>query len=470
VRANAEDVDGIDVRWPTNVAVARILIRKLLANVERDRNATFPLLGMLQRARTAAHVGDAPPTPPPAQPTPASPAPAAPPLGPPQAPAAAGPKLAIDIGEIILEDGLVRFADHSITPPQTEELSRLAASVKGLSNAEGKRARLDAQGVVGASGAIEWHGEIAPLAEKLYVDMDVELRNFAIPRTNPRLQNLLAWIARDGQLSTKLKIKLDGDKLDANSDIVVGRLDMVPGGEGDEVKQRIGLPLGMIIGLMKDARGEIRLSVPVSGSLNAPEFSLKEAIWGAVKSIIANVVLAPFRAIGRLFSKDDKIESVSIDPVRFGSGTAALAPGAEEHLKKVAEVLQKAPAIRIGLAPVVTEGDLLALKTQEVTARLQRIQREQGLPNLEAAGGRLYAERFPGKQPPKTLEEIVAALRDAEPAPQEAGRALAGRRLEATREALVKTGQIDAGRLQTADPPAGPAATGEGRVEFSILP
>jgi hypothetical protein len=342
--------------------------------------------------------------------------------------------------------------------------------VKGLSNAEGKRARLDAQGVVGATGAIEWHGEIAPLAEKLYVDLDVELRNFAIPRTNPRLQSLLAWIAREGQLTTKLKIKLDGDKLDANSDIVVGRLDMVPGGEGDEAKRRIGLPLGVLIGLMKDARGEIRLNVPVSGSLNSPEFNLSDAIWSAVKNIIANIVLAPFRAIGRLFTKDDKIESVSIDPVQFQSGTAALAAGAEEHLKKVAEVLQKAPAIRIGLAPVVTEGDLLALKTQEVAARLQRIQREQRLPTLEAAGARLYAERFPGKSAPKTLEEIVAALRDVEPTPAEAGRALAGRRLETAREALVKAGQIDAARLQNADPPAAAAATGEGRVEFSIMP
>jgi hypothetical protein len=470
VRAEAVDVDGIDVQWPTNVTVARILIRKFLANVERDRNAAFPLLGMLQRARAAGHVGDAPPTPPQAQPAPAPPAPAGPAPAPPQAPAAAGPRLGIDIGEIVLEDGLVRFADNSISPPQREELSRLAASVKGLSNAEGKRARLDAQGVVGATGAIEWHGEIAPLAEKLYVDMDVELRNFAIPRTNPRLQNLLAWTAQDGQLTTKLKIKLDGDKLDANSDIVVGRLSMVPGGEGDEAKRRIGLPLGMIIGLMKDARGEIRLSVPVSGSLRSPEFNLTDAIWSAVRNIIKNIVLAPFRAIGRLFTRDDKIESLSIDPVQFGSGTAALAPGAEEHLKKVAEVLQKAPAIKIGLAPVVTEGDLLALKTQEVTARLQRIQREQRLATLEAAGARLFAERFPGKPPPKTLEEVVTALRDAEPNPAEAGRALAGRRLEVTREALVKGGQIEASRLQAGTAPAAPPAAGEGRVEFAILP
>jgi len=464
--AESIEASGVDVAWPTRVAVDRVVIRKPSATLERDPQNRFPILLLLaggsKRTAAAPTAGASAGGAPAGSQAPAPPAP--PSAGRP------GPALAIEVGEIVIEDGSARLVDRTLSPPYSEELSRLSVNLKGLSNAPGKLAQLVAQAVVGATGALDVRGQVAPLGEKPFVDLDMDLRNFAIPRANAEANRLLSWIARDGQLSTKLKIKLDGDKLDANTDVVVGRLEMEPGGGEDEAKRRIGLPLGMIIGLMKDARGEIRLNVPVSGTLSSPEFSLKEAIWSAVKNIIANIVLAPFRAIGRLFSKDDKIESLSIDPVQFAAGSGELAPAAAEHLKKVAEFLQKSPAIKLGLAPVVSEGDVLALKTQEVTARLQRIQREQRLPSLEAAGGRLFAERFPGKPPPKTLEEMVGALRDAEPTAAEAGRVLAGRRIEVTREALVKAGQIEASRLQAGTAPAAPPAAGEGRVEFAILP
>src|SRR5438309_9139554 len=35
-------------------------------------------------------------------------------------------------------------------------------------------------------------------------------------------------------------------------------------------RSRIGLPLGMIVALMKDRRGDIRLSLPVGGRLSDP--------------------------------------------------------------------------------------------------------------------------------------------------------------------------------------------------------
>jgi len=142
----------------------------------------------------------------------------------------------------------------------------------------------------------------------------------------------------------------------------------------------------------------------------------------------------------------------------------------EEQLKRVGEFLRNSPGIRLALASVVSGADLTALRTQEVTARLQRLQRERRLPDFAAAAARAYAERFPGKPALKTPEEIVAALREIEPTPEVAGRALAARRLEVTREALAKAGGIDPQRLQAKEGPAASGDPGAGRVEFTIVP
>jgi len=447
------EATGIDVRWPGRIAISRVAIRKPSALIERNESGELPLRAMFTNS---------------------SPAPAAEPAKEEKAPpsketAPAAKKPTIEIGEVVVEEGFARFEDRTGSPPFTEELPRLAVNLKNLSNAPGKPGQLTLQGIIGATGALELKGEVAPLGESLFVDMDGELRDFAIPRTNPYTNRLLAWIAKDGRLTTKLRFKIDGDKLEARSDLVVGRLEMVQAGDNDEAKRRIGLPLGLIVSLIKDVNGEIRLGIPVSGNLSSPEFSLGEAIWAAVRNVIVNVLTAPFQLIGRLFTKDDKIEGFAIDPVRFEPGTAVFSQGMEEQVKRLGDFLRNSPFIRVGLKPVVSEADMASLKTQEITARLQRLQRDQKLADLKAAAGRLFSEKFPRRPMPQTLEEMVAALREVEPAPEEAGRGLAARRLQVTRESLIKSAGIDSKRLESTEGDVKLGAQGEGEVQFAIV-
>ncbi|HEY3302937.1 MAG TPA: DUF748 domain-containing protein [Candidatus Binatia bacterium] len=477
------NVATIDINWPGQIKIARVQVRKPSALIERNKDGTLPLRTMLaapgsetkqtaapgsetkQKAPPSADAAkkqDVAPSPPAKQEVAATPKPK--PSGKPQP-----PKTAIDIGEIVVEEGFARFIDRTGEQPYTEELSRLAMSIKGLSNAPGKKGRLTLQSVIGATGAFSLQGEIAPLGETLWLDLDGELRDFAIPRVNPYANALLSWIARDGQLGTKVHFKLDGDKLDAKTEIVVGRLDLVQASDDDKAKDKIGLPLGLIVALMKDARGEIRVNVPVSGSLSAPEFSLSEAIWTAVKNVIVNVLAAPFRAIGRLFTSGDKITGFAIDPVRFEPGGAALNEAMGEQLAKVHEFLRNSPFVRLSLSSVVSEADLGALKTQEVTAKIQAYQRAQNINDLAPAAQRYFRQRFPKINPPETVEGIVAALRDVEPRPEGQAQKLAARRVEVVRERLGAAG-TDAKRLEAAAKSPAADAKGDGRVEFSVVP
>jgi len=482
VSVDQANVSTIDVRWPTQIKIARVQVRKPWALIERSKDGTLPLRAMFaapanelkqkaapasetkQKAATAADASkkqEPKPAPPAKQETAATPPPK--PSAKPQP-----PKTAIDIGEIVVEDGFARFIDRTGEQAYTEELSRLAMSIKGLSNAPGKKGKLTLQSVIGATGAFSLQGEIAPLGETLWLDLDGELRDFAIPRVNPYANALLSWIARDGQLGTKVHFKLDGDKLDAKTEIVVGRLDLVQASDDDKAKDKIGLPLGLIVALMKDARGEIRINVPVSGSLSAPEFSLSEAIWTAVKNVIVNVLAAPFRAIGRLFTSGDKITGFAIDPVRFDPGDAAINAAMDEQLKKLNDFLRNSPFVRLALASVLSETDYSALKTQEVTAKIQAYQRQQNIKDLTPAAQRYFRQRFPNIKPPETVEGVVAVLRDVEPRPEAQAQKLAARRVEVVRERFSSAG-TDAKRLEAvAKSPA--SDKGEGRVEFSVVP
>lgn len=459
-------VSAIDVRWPEQIKIGQVQIRKPFALVERAKDGTLPLRAIF------APPGAAKPA------TPAAPVvtPVAQKSAPPsaeksvaKAPAAPSQKKpAIDIGEIVVDEGNARFIDRTGEPPYTEELSRLAMKITGLSNARGKKGKLALQSVIGATGALELHGDIAPLGDILFLDLDGELRDFAIPRVNPYTERILSWFARDGRLATKVHFLIDGDKLDAKTEIVVGRLELEKAGADDQVKDKIGLPLGLIVSLIKDTHGEIRVNVPVSGNLSSPQFSLSDAIWTAVRNVLVNILAAPFKLIGRMFTSGDKITGFAIDPVAFEPGSATVGETADGQLKKIGDFLRNSPAIRVSLTPVLSDSDILALKTQEVTARLQRIQREERYGNLPQAANMLFRKRFPDRKVPDNTEDIVAAFRDVEPAPTEAAQRLSARRVDGVRERLSTTG-TDAKRLEAAGKSAPTDAKGQGRVEFSIV-
>ena len=224
--------------------------------------------------------------------------------------------------------------------------------------------------------------------------------------------------------------------------------------------------------MLKDGHGDIDLSIPLHGTLSDRNFDWREAILASAKQVIVKLVVSPFRAIGRAFtSGDDKVEKLEVDPVTFAAASSVIEPPMERHLTQVADFLRRAPYIKFKLAPAVSTADVDALKAQEVSARLQRLQREQGLRDLADTLRAYYMQRVPDATLPKTVDDQLALLKSREPVPAGPLGDLLKRRTDATRDRLVKAEGIPPERLTAAVPEAAAAASGasgDGRVEFSI--
>ena len=372
----------------------------------------------------------------------------------------------MEIGAIVIDDGYARFIDRTTKPAFSEEVSKLALRIDGLSSQAGKRAKLALQAIVGGDSALDLKGEVAPFGD-LYADVAGELRNFGLPSVNPYADNAIAWVIERGKLGVKLHYIVEKNQLIAQNEIIVENLHVARSRAEDEVQKRIGLPLGMIVALVTDSDNGIRVNLPMKGTLESWSADFSDAIWTVVKNAVVNIVASPFKAIGRMFTgSGDKIESVAIDPATFTVGSATIADGADAHLTKVADFLRKAPAIKLTLAPVTTAADAESLRAQELTARIQKVQREAKLADLDAAVAAEFKRVFPGEAPPKTSEERLARLRAHEPAPTDAVAELAGHRLRVVQAALTEKEGIPAARLVAGDATTAPA--GDGRVEFRI--
>ena len=460
-------VDGIDFSWPKYAKVSRISLTKPDLRVERDQDGVISLKKLF--TPDPARAGAAKPDKPKSETAKAEPAKKD--NSPKPTPATGPIPIPVEVGMFVIEEGHAQFVDRTTSPPFTETVSRLALTIEGFSSTPGRRARISTQAVIGGNSAFDLKGEIAPFGE-VYADLAGELRDFKLTTVNPYADPVIAWAMKTGQLALKVHYRVEKNRLTADNEIIVRNLTVAPTRQNDEVKKKIGLPLGMIVALVTDADNGIQVKVPISGELDHVKADPSDAIWTALKNALTNIVAAPFRAINKLVrgkGKGDSLDDLQVDPVTFAAGSANVGPEMGKHLTDVAEFLRKTPMIKFALNPVAAPRDLESLKEQEVTLRIQRLQKERKLPDFDAAVAAAFKEEMPDVTPPKSGEAQLAALREREPAPDGLMNELLERRVAAVREALVKNEGIAAERLipGPVKAPAGEDVT-EGRIEFQI--
>ena len=458
IRVERMELTGIDFDWPRRAAVVGAGFRRPRVEVERAADGSFNLRRLFT-ARDAE--------PPPPEPVPARDA----------ASTESEPKsrletMRLEFGEVRIEDGAIRFLDRTTQPAFSQDLTRLELTLSDYGNRRDRRAKLALQSIVGGDAGLDIRGEVGALGAPAWVDLVGELRNFKLPSVDPYTAANIGWFIRKGDLQYRVRFKLDGNQLAADNELVVGQLQVAPASASDEVKRRIGLPLGLIVALIKDQKGEIRANIPVTGAINDPKLGLRDAIWTAVKNVLVNIVTAPFKAIGRLFSSAEKVEEPTVDPVTFAPGSAVVSPAMEEHLLRVGDFLRRSPFVSLSMTAVPTRVDVDALKDEAVAARLQAFRKERGLEDAAVALDAYFKERLPDVSVPPTVQERTALLRDRETVPSASLTDLARRRVEATRERLVAAGGVPTTRLTVTD--AAPAASpgevsGDGRVEFAVV-
>ena len=451
LRMERMDITGIDFGWPTHARVAKVRLKAPAAELERGPDGINVQKLFMPVPKPGAQPAASP-----------APAPAPPPAKTGEAAKTPGPLETMDLHfkEIALEDGYVRFIDRTTTPPFSEDISKLAVTVRDLSNKKSQRASLLMQALIGGDSALDVRGELSAIGAPTYVDMVADLKKLALPSANPYVEGAIGWIIRRGELTTKLEYRIEGDKLDAKNDILVGNLKVSPAKETDEVKKRIGLPLGLIVALIKDGDGNVHVKVPITGTLSDKQFDFSDAIWTAVRNVLVNVLKAPFRAIGGLFtSGDDKIEEIKVDPLVFAAGSSVLGPELERQAVRVADFMRRSPYVSLTLSSVTSPADVDTLKERAVAARVQKFQQEQGIADQAAALRRYYQVIVKDAQLPMSVDEQLLLLRKREPEPAGPLAELRQRRLDVTRERLTKAEGIPEARVQVAAEAAAPATT-----------
>ena len=321
------------------------------------------------------------------------------------APPPAAPGMPMAIKKIVIQAGEANFADLTVKPNFATGIQKLQGSVTGLSSQPKSKAHVDLHGSVDQFAPVSIVGDVNVLSATLYTDLTMSFHNIELSTFNPYSGKFAGYNISKGKLSTDLHYLVDGRKLDAQHHIVVDQLEF---GDKTESKDAVSLPIKLAVALMKNRDGVIDLNLPVTGSLDDPQFKLGPIIWKVFVNILEKAVTAPFALLGSLFGGGPDLQFIDFQP-----GVADLDPAAVQKAQTIVKALNERPQIKIEV-PIATVKELDAplLVDAQLQAHIQAIQASGAVRKKSAAVP--FAQLEPAAQV-DVLEKLYAKDVGGEP-------------------------------------------------------
>jgi outer membrane protein OmpA-like peptidoglycan-associated protein len=342
---------------------------------------------------------------------------------------AAKPGMRFTVERVTVAANEMDFADESLALPFGTRIHALKGTINGISLVKGKAAQLELDGQVDDYGLARAVGQIDFLDPTGYTDIKVVFRNVEMARLTPYSATFAGRKIESGKLSLDLEYKIKERQLQGENQVIMNKLTL---GERVESATAKNLPLDLAIAILQDSDGVIDLGLPVSGSLDDPQFSYGGIIWKAIVNVIGKIALAPFRAIGKLLGiSGDKLENVAFD-----AGESRLLPPEKDKLKQLASALAKRPNLALTATPAWHPvADRQALKEDRVRRAVAEASGRKLAPDedpgpvstaqakTQEALEKLYGERI-GRDPLKALKARFAQANPEPPPTSTAGKLL----------------------------------------------
>ncbi|MEY8879571.1 MAG: DUF748 domain-containing protein [Leptothrix sp. (in: b-proteobacteria)] len=341
--------DGLDVGVQgsqVNADLGRVTLDGLQARVILNPDARLNLADLVKGERGAAPQSVTTPKAAASAPGPGTPAASGP-----STPAAASP-LQLRWQSITLRDGTVQFTDHFIKPNYSARLTRLKGDISALSSAAPAPAKVALAGALDDGAPLRINGSVHPLGARLYTDIEASARGIALTRMSTYAERYAGYAIEKGSMSVTVRYQIDKGRLQAENQLF---LDQLTFGDAVDSPDALKLPVRLAVALLKNSRGEIDVRLPVSGTLDDPQFSVGGVVWRVFVNLLTRAVTAPFAF---LMGGDSNEASA----LAFAPGSAELDTNARSRLDDLARKLVDKPTLKLeatGQADPAADADAL---------------------------------------------------------------------------------------------------------------
>ncbi|MBI5120961.1 MAG: DUF748 domain-containing protein [Rhodospirillales bacterium] len=360
--------------------------------------------------------------------------------------ASASPRLALDRFAIA---GNSRFDFEDRTPSQPVSISfdKVKLSLANLdSDKPGQDSPFEIEARAG-NASLSLSGHAKPFASGVTARFSTNVKAFELPPLSPYAADALGVELQTGHFDGEISARLENGDLEGRVDLALSNLFAAQPDPNAPLAKQTGMPVALVLDLLRDGEDRIRLSIPVGGNLSDPQFDLSDAVSKAIGGALRQTAVTTLKVVFPVLLLIDGLADAGsplLAPVPFTPGADELESEALARLEIVGKLLRERPGLKLSLCPASSPDldwpVLLAGKKQEELGVFYKMQK---LVSLEA-------------KPEKTPPDLAALTQ------------LAEKRSANVKSALAEKSGIDPGRLFLCLPKVDAVPNSQPRVDLML--
>lgn len=235
-------------------------------------------------------------------------------------------KFKLKLKDISLSDGKIEFHDETVGfKTQINDIDIKAVeptSVSAISlNANANDAYLSVNGKAVLTNIQD------------NTDLKINLKNLNLVRLSPYSAKYIGKEIDKGLATLFTKVQIEKGSLNVSNEL---NLDNLTLGKSVQSKDATSLPVDMALAILRDFKNQININLPISASVNDPNFHFGGVIFQAITQLITDVVFSPFKFIGKALGMDTS----KLSAIDFTVGSSEMLASESEkasEFKKIAE-------------------------------------------------------------------------------------------------------------------------------------
>lgn len=271
----------------------------------------------------------------------------------------------------VINTNRVDFIDNSVDPIYQRSLMIDTLSVGKLSNLKEfaqEKTPVTLKGRSNQYANFAFDGFIQPFAQQKTYHLKGNLNELSLPDVSTYMKDALKLELKSGQLNTKLDITLIDDNIDGDVNININGLETTAANndETNLVKDQVGIPFNVALGMLKDGNGDLVLDVPLSGKTSSPSFGIssfialitKKAVMSATQEYLMTTFVPYANIVSVAMTAGEFILKLRFEDLAYEPKQIELNEKQATYIQQFAALMKDQKDTRVKICAISVPGDI----------------------------------------------------------------------------------------------------------------
>lgn len=279
-----------------------------------------------------------------------------------------GKPFAVEIKQLLLGEGTeLHIKDQSVKPEYLQQFKFNQLTLGPIATAEPEKAiQIVAQGQSDAYSTFDINAQLVPLNKQQPMDVNIKLEQLNLSPLSSYIRPNIGHDILSGQLDMDFQLQSEQGKLKGEAELMLRGFKLTAADNASGTVEQAGaIPFNVAIDMLKDKKGNVELTVPISGDLDKPNFKLsgffsilvKKATMMAAKDYLMHTFIPYANVVNVVLAAGDMLLKVKFSDVVMSKGQVELDEQQGEYIKELVAYLTKNPQ-QIIVCPVAIPADI----------------------------------------------------------------------------------------------------------------